>query len=89
MRVKELDASFIMPVTFRFPVRVKSPFRALVPAYSLEMLSPLFAQTNAMVKSVTEGRELCGQVSCDNTIVENSFELRIEFETLIWVFANA
>lgn len=52
MRVRELDASFIMPVTFRFPVRVKSPFKALVPAYSLDMLSPLLAQTNEVLGSV-------------------------------------
>jgi hypothetical protein len=95
MRVKELDASFIIPVTLRLPVRVKSPFKALVPAYSLDMLSPLFAQTRGIDKAV-KGKSVTIHTSSEEemeqakfTIVEYCLKLWIVLEALIRVFADA
>ena len=41
----ELTPSFIIPLKFLSPVRVKSPFKAFVPAYWRLKASPLFAQS--------------------------------------------
>lgn len=81
---------FIYLHLLTYTYRVKSPFRALVPAYILDIMSPLFAHAGNKIWLDHNDFFLLPLVTFKLfTVIEYPFKMLIVFYAFIWILCDS